>query len=142
MKQASRARTGPALVFSLAALGSLYIFTYCPLVFLFQLEKGGVLQGMVLVGSVLQGVILAAVVHMLLEPETVKPYAVLTAVLYLAFLVLSWVLVSLFHDEYDSPWALLLQLFPQAVGLDYMLPGVALHMLSLLWLHRRQRTAP
>lgn len=141
MKQAPRTRTGPALFLALAMLASLYIFTYYPLVYLFHLEKGELLQGMVLVSSTLLGVILAAVVRMLLTEEAVKPYAILTPVLYLTVLALSWLLVSLFHNEYNSPWALLLQLFPQAVGLVYMLPGVAVHLLSLVWLHRRQHTA-
>lgn len=141
MNQAPRVRTGPALGLSLAMLASLYIFTYCPLTYLFHLERGGLLEPLVWASCTLLGVILAAVAGILLEPETVKPYAILTVVLYLAVLILSWVFVLLFHNEYDSPWAVLLRLFPQSIGMVSMLPGVAVHLLSLLWLRRRRHTA-
>ena len=90
-----------------------------------------------MVSCILLGVILAAVVHMLLGGESMTPYAILTAVLYLAALALSWVLVLLFHNEYNSFWAILLHIFPQSAGMVFMLPGVAAHLLALFWLHRR-----
>ena len=141
MNQPSRARSVPTLVLSLAMLASLYIFTYCPLTYLFHLERGGLLEPLVWVSCTLLGVILAAVADMLLGTEPAKPYAILTWFLYLTVLALSWVFVLLFHNEYDSPWAVLLRLFPQNVGMTSMLPGVAVHLLSLLWLRRRRHTA-
>lgn len=137
MNQPARTRLSPPFVLSLVMLASLYIFAYYPLTYLFHLERGGTLQALPMVSCILLGVILAAVVHMLLGGESMTPYAILTAVLYLAALALSWVFVLLFHNEYNSFWAILLHIFPQSAGMVFMLPGVAAHLLALFWLHRR-----
>ena len=89
MNQPARTRLIPPFVLSLVMLASLYIFAYYPLTYLFHLERGGTLQALPMVSCILLGVILAAVVHMLLGGESMAPYAILTAVLYLAALALS-----------------------------------------------------
>lgn len=140
-EQKSPVRTVPALVLSLSVLAVLYFSAHRPLVILFHHGHGGILELMILLFNILLGLVLAAVVNCLLDRPALRSYTVLLVTLFAAVFCLSGLLILAIPSSEPRWFTLLLTCFPQFIGVAFIFPGTAAHLVGLHWLKRRRQAS-